>query len=166
MASARDRLLATLADASSQQPERLRAAEAQLKEWEGSPHFLAALQLASGFNGGPRSTPRQVCLTSFFFALCGAVVPTHPPVTGYIFGPERGTACTLAGGDISQEPHRPILEEDLEGVGFNLRLPNFRWETADVCAPLSLAREIDHEEKAKIRSRLLQPLSEPISEVR
>ncbi|GBC10855.1 hypothetical protein RclHR1_09960006 [Rhizophagus clarus] len=43
MSSPRDQLLQTLAEAASQQPERIKVAEAQLKQWEVVPEFYITL---------------------------------------------------------------------------------------------------------------------------
>lgn len=43
MTSARDQLLITLSEAASQQPERIKVAEAQLKQWETAPEFYSTL---------------------------------------------------------------------------------------------------------------------------
>jgi hypothetical protein len=43
MSSPRDQLLQTLAEAASQQPERIKVAEAQLKQWEVAPEFYSTL---------------------------------------------------------------------------------------------------------------------------
>ncbi|CAG8720427.1 13523_t:CDS:2, partial [Funneliformis mosseae] len=43
MSSPREQLLQTLAEAASQQPERIKVAEAQLKQWEVAPEFYSTL---------------------------------------------------------------------------------------------------------------------------
>jgi hypothetical protein len=49
MSSPRDQLLQTLAEASSQQPERIKVAEAQLKQWEIVPEFYTTLLVSEKF---------------------------------------------------------------------------------------------------------------------
>jgi hypothetical protein len=46
MADPRGQLLAVLHDAASQQPEKLKGAQQQLKQWETSPDFYATLQVS------------------------------------------------------------------------------------------------------------------------
>ena len=49
MSSPRDQLLQTLAEATSQQPERIKLAEAQLKQWEVVPEFFSTLLVSETY---------------------------------------------------------------------------------------------------------------------
>jgi hypothetical protein len=49
MSSPRDQLLQTLAEAASQQPERIKVAEAQLKQWEVVPEFYITLLVSETY---------------------------------------------------------------------------------------------------------------------
>lgn len=49
MSSPRDQLLQTLAEATSQQPERIKLAEVQLKQWEVVPEFYITLLVSETY---------------------------------------------------------------------------------------------------------------------